>query len=255
MINLQLAEKPVANPEAIDFVDVFSTIQGEGPFAGEPAIFVRLAGCNLACPACDTDYTSKRRSLPPAELVTLICEYREQTCIGANLIVITGGEPFRQSCGKLTRFLIDEGFRIQFETNGTIYDPSMADYWQYVTVICSPKTPSINEKLAPHISHYKYVLQSGRIDERDGLPTETMSAYDPERGHLCGHRPARPHKGHRGKIYVQPLDEGCSYGLSPTLTRDEISRRNAVNTTACVIVAQRFGYTVSVQLHKIIGLP
>lgn len=245
MINLQLAEKITDDAKSLDFVDIFSTIQGEGPFAGEPAIFVRLAGCNLACPACDTNYTLNRRQQTPGEIVALILRYREETCPGANLIVITGGEPFRQRCGILTRFLLDEGFRIQFETNGTLYDPSMVDYWDYVTVICSPKTPSLNEKLTRHISHYKYVLQSGKIDPKDGLPTETMSAFDPiSRQEVLGHKPCRPHRGFKGKIYIQPLDEGIDQEVE-----------NSKNTTACIVSAQRHGYTISIQMHKVIGLP
>src|SRR3954467_9071958 len=37
---------------------IFYTLQGEGPYSGCPAVFMRLAGCNLQCPGCDTDYTS-----------------------------------------------------------------------------------------------------------------------------------------------------------------------------------------------------
>ena len=48
---------------SLEVVDLWQTIQGEGPFAGMRAIFIRLAGCNLQCPFCDTDYTSKRETL------------------------------------------------------------------------------------------------------------------------------------------------------------------------------------------------
>jgi len=44
----------------LDFHSMFFTIQGEGPFAGHRSIFVRLAGCNLQCPGCDTEYTQGR---------------------------------------------------------------------------------------------------------------------------------------------------------------------------------------------------
>ena len=48
---------------------IFYTIQGEGPFCGTPAVFIRLAGCNLQCPSCDTNYTSKRRTMTAEEIV------------------------------------------------------------------------------------------------------------------------------------------------------------------------------------------
>jgi len=47
----------------LEVQDIFSTIQGEGPFAGKPAVFLRLAGCNLRCFFCDTDFESRRTTL------------------------------------------------------------------------------------------------------------------------------------------------------------------------------------------------
>ena len=57
-INSQAIEKSAHyTTRSYDVHSIFPTIQGEGPFVGQPAIFIRLAGCNLQCPACDTDYT------------------------------------------------------------------------------------------------------------------------------------------------------------------------------------------------------
>jgi len=76
MLNQQLAEKRVERQDgALEIIDIFPTIQGEGPFAGEPAIFVRLAGCVLQCPLCDTDYTSGRRLISIPSLTEEIDEY------------------------------------------------------------------------------------------------------------------------------------------------------------------------------------
>ena len=60
--NTQPAEKQVKSSGLILAINsIFYTIQGEGPFAGSPAVFVRLAGCNLQCPMCDTEYTSRQQ--------------------------------------------------------------------------------------------------------------------------------------------------------------------------------------------------
>lgn len=236
-LNTQPTEKQVIRDNgALDVVDVWSTLQGEGPFAGVPAVFVRLAGCNLKCPACDTDYTTNREIYTPSELIEIVHSFGPATrpkFRGLGLAVITGGEPFRQSCGPFVRALLIAGFRVQFETNGTLYDPSMEDWWNSVTVVCSPKSGTVNPKLVKHISVMKYVLRDGEVDELDGLPTSAL---------MNGVRPFRhPHLQFGRDIYLQPCDE-----------QDEVANKR--NTEATIRSCQEFGYTFCLQVHKVLGL-
>lgn len=227
MVNLQLAEKQVhADEDGLSVQEIFPTIQGEGPYAGTPSIFLRLAGCNLQCPLCDTDYTSRRHPLLLHEVEREVSRYPYK-----KLVVITGGEPFRQPCGPLVNLLIRRGYRVQFETNGTLYDESMEGAFQLVTIVCSPKA-GVNPRLTPHIDCYKYILSADKVDE-DGLPTESLN---------FGVRPARPHDGFGGTIYVQPCD-------------DQDAEKNRANTQAAIDSCMRHGYTLCLQLHKIVGLP
>lgn len=100
--------------------EIFESIQGEGPFIGKKAIFLRLAFCNLECIFCDTDYTWKgvvkyvRMSLKDIE--EKIFKYN------INHLVITGGEPllWERSFFPLVENLLVKGFLIEVETNGTI---------------------------------------------------------------------------------------------------------------------------------------
>ena len=87
VINRQPAEGPVKFSGTYDVQEVFPTIQGEGPDAGVPAVFVRLAGCTLTCPACDSDYTSKRTSKTVVDLLKEVVDARAQS--KADLLVIT----------------------------------------------------------------------------------------------------------------------------------------------------------------------
>ena len=98
-INIQPIEK-LARSDGLrlDVHSIFATIQGEGPFTGHPCVFVRLAGCNLQCPGCDTDYTEDRRMMQIyeiAESVASVLKASGSTRAKVPLVVITGGEPFR----------------------------------------------------------------------------------------------------------------------------------------------------------------
>lgn len=103
--------------------EIFESIQGEGATAGEPAVFLRLATCNLCCSWCDTKYTwdfnnyryedeVKSRRVP--DVAAELARAR------ARRLVITGGEPLLQQPG-LTDLLSElAGFTLEIETNGTL---------------------------------------------------------------------------------------------------------------------------------------
>ena len=224
----------------LDVHHVFDTIQGEGPFAGTPAVFIRLAGCNLQCPWCDTDYTSRRTMLAPTEVADLVGNLRPVWVGGGAgvLVVITGGEPFRQFLGPLVKILTGIGYRVQIETNGVLYDPAFP--YELATVVCSPKTPKIHPQLEPHLAALKYVLSAGQVAE-DGLPAQTMGTE----WHV--HRPGPNFKG---EIYVQPLDEA---GADATIHEFMTSSPNRQNLSAAVASARQFGYRLCIQTHKLTG--
>lgn len=257
MKNLQTIEKRSTTTGLyLDVVDLWRTIQGEGPFAGRPAIFLRLAGCNLQCPLCDTDYTSHRETVHIDRLVELIgkasCGIIDRYHKGVeqfvgdgdtdvNLVVVTGGEPFRQSCGPLTRKLLNDGYSVQFETNGTLFDDSIFNdsyLRDSVTVVCSPKA-AVNGVLQRFVTAYKYVLRDGAVDPSDGLPTVALDSKG---------RPARPPKDFKGTVYIQPCDEGpeTREGDGPTFDK---------NLRAAILSCMQYGYTLCVQVHKLIGMP
>ena len=75
----------------LGLVEIFYTLQGEGTHAGTPAVFVRLAGCNLSCDFCDTDYAL--RSLTSVEAVVERVREAGGDC---PMVVVTGGEPLAQ---------------------------------------------------------------------------------------------------------------------------------------------------------------
>lgn len=207
---------------------IFHTIQGEGPHVGTPAVFIRLAGCNLRCPGCDTEYTKIMgdRAYTP---IRLVGEVQERIAPGG-LVVLTGGEPFRQNIAPLAHLLVETGFRVQVETNGTLDGKSFP--FLDCTIVCSPKTGSLNKELLPNIDAFKYVLHADHMDPKDGLPTEVLGSRV---------RVARPPAGFTGRVYVQPMD-----------TQDP--KENLRHRDAAVQSCLRHGYTLCLQIHKLLGL-
>lgn len=102
--------------------EIFYSLQGEGASQGAPSLFLRLAGCNLACSWCDTTHAWKRGEaieMPPQEIAVAL----DAAAPGCRRLVITGGEPLLQS-DELEELAALLGERhIEIETNGTL-DPS-----------------------------------------------------------------------------------------------------------------------------------
>lgn len=93
---------------------VFVTCQGEGALMGVPTVFVRLAGCSVGCPGCDTLYRVAER-VGQADLVNDCLVAKTAACQWA---WVTGGEPTDQDVLPLVHALQDAGFRVALATAG-----------------------------------------------------------------------------------------------------------------------------------------
>lgn len=109
--------------------EIFYSLQGEGRWMGRPAVFVRMSGCNLKCPFCDTDFRGYREMSADDILSTCLEEGGE-----CRFIVLTGGEPSLQVDEQLIATLHQAGYYLSMETNGTHAVPEGIDW-----VTCSPK--------------------------------------------------------------------------------------------------------------------
>ena len=100
--------------------EVFYSIQGEGPHVGKPAIFIRLAGCNLSCEWCDSKFASRgtqQFDVSHDDILNVVAKYGN-----CKHIVWTGGEPLIQAAdiAKTVREFKKAGYFQELETNGTI---------------------------------------------------------------------------------------------------------------------------------------
>lgn len=142
--------------------EIFTSFQGEGPYIGIPATFLRLYGCNLNCKWCDTDI-STYEMLSVDDVAEILMTQMEFNNI--NLLVITGGEPTLQmeEIKRLIREL-PEDIKIQLETNGSIFE-----YVPEMEYVISPKEDK--EKVFENYYEYentffKFVITSQEdIDE------------------------------------------------------------------------------------------
>ena len=110
--------------------EIFYSIQGEGRHTGMPAVFVRLAGCSMNCPFCDTKYAARDgKTMSAPELLAALSAWPAQA------VIITGGEPTEQDLPALIAVLKDAGYQVHLETNGAKdTDVSQADF-----ICVSPK--------------------------------------------------------------------------------------------------------------------
>lgn len=139
--------------------EIFHSIQGEGRHTGTPAVFIRLAGCNLRCDFCDTEH-QPHQDLTEEEIMRQIADFP------ADHVVIAGGEPMLQLTLSFINHLHGAGKFVQIETNGTI---PIKGYCPIDWITCSPKFD-----LCPHAE-----LRLQRIDELKVVYQERdMSAYD-----------------------------------------------------------------------------
>ena len=136
--------------------EVFYSIQGESSYAGRPCVFVRLTGCNLRCSYCDTRYAYEEGDdLEIEEIIDMVASHR------CGLVEITGGEPLTQKDTPfLIRRLLDLGFEVLLETNGSM-DISVID--NRCTKILDIKCPSSREAKKNYLENLKQLQPKDEI--------------------------------------------------------------------------------------------
>jgi organic radical activating enzyme len=200
--------------------EIFKSIQGEGPYAGLPCIFIRFSGCNLSCDFCDTNHGDGTEHTGDWIVNTVL----QKAGSGIMNVVLTGGEPLFQADPHHGHFiyLLDSlklnKFEIHLETNGTFDTNISASRFQ--SIVVSPKP---NKKITlwarENANAFKYIVNTST-----GLNHEKMKSIpDAE------------------FIFLQPMDENDP-------------EKNKANLEHCIELCLQHGYRLSIQQHKILGL-
>jgi 7-carboxy-7-deazaguanine synthase len=228
----------VGNPNVLRHGDVviavneiFDTIQGEGVFAGVPSVFIRLQGCPVGCPWCDTKHTwptserkrvsiddmmAKAEDAPTWAAMEVIDVVENVRQFGHSHFVITGGEPAAQDIYELTVALGEFG-RVQLETSGTYPLRVSVDTW--VTVSPKIDMPGGLDVLADAIHRANEIK----------MPVETQADID-KLGRLL--------EGYDGVAQVE---------LQPVST-------DADATALCVNECMARDWRLSLQTHKFLDV-
>lgn len=201
--------------------EIFYSLQGEGHHTGYPSVFIRFSGCNLRCPFCDTRH-EEGIMMSDDDIIRAVNLYK------ADWIVLTGGEP---------TLWIDEDFvhalkratgkKVAIETNGTRPVPPSVDW---ITV--SPKTGISG--IMPADGH----TDTGCIQARNADEVKVVDTGQPLDCYfdLPCITPAT-------LMYLQPC-----YVPDP-----EAYTANRLRTVRHVLADPR--WTLSVQLHRFLGIP
>ena len=208
---------PLGAKGALRVTEIFYSLQGEGTNTGVPAVFVRLAGCNLKCWFCDTDF-SRYTEMTEEDILNKVCDFPSEA------VIITGGEPTLQLNARLIQLLHEAGKTVLLETNGTLPLP---DDYPVDWIVCSPKAIQHADR--------EWELHPLRIQHIDELKV----VYEDN--------PLQPMH-----LYEQiPAEEYC---LQPCDTGDAV-RNSEVLQAAIRYVKDHPRWRLSLQTHKLLNIP
>ena len=199
--------------------EVFSSLQGEGRNQGRPTVFLRLAGCNLACAWCDTAYAREGGTEMAADAVLAAVRETAGPC---RRLCVTGGEPLVQQDAlvPVVAALASEGYAVEIETNGTIdFTPVQA----HAAITMDVKCPSSGEA--------SDLALLARLGPEDAVKFVVADLAD--LAYMENVLDAYPT---RAEVFVSPV-HGADAG--PIVAR---------------IVEQNLPVRFSLQLHKLIGV-
>lgn len=248
---LLIASRPDGTPS------IFYTIQGEGPFAGEPAIFVRLAGCNrgvklaMGCEFCDTAFQFARGLTMGFAQITAVMEdsLKRTRNLSSSfvLVVITGGEPMLQrNLVGFIEHLAMVGFpQVQIESNGDYLLSEFHFSSPATTLVVSPKAtskgyPELKPEVLKRADALKFIISADETSTYSYVPAYVGPFM--QRGRL---------------VYVQPM---TVYKADAPPGAFSIWNSEAIDYPATVAnyrkvygMATAWGFRVSTQLHLFYG--
>ncbi len=210
--------------------EIFQSINGEGTRAGQPAVFVRLVGCNLNCSYCDTKWANGPDA--PCEEMTAREIHEKVSAYGIRCVTLTGGEPLlhKHVDELLSELCGDDKLSVEIETNGSA-DVSIADKMKNRPLLTMDyKLPSSGMEKAMRLENYALLRSEDTVKFVCGSRSDLEKAAEIiERYKLIG----------RCHVYLSPVFGG----IDP---KDMVS---------FMLERKLNGVNLQLQLHKFIWDP
>lgn len=218
-------------------IEIFKSIQGESSFAGRPCIFVRLAGCNLRCSWCDSEYTfTGGYKLSEDEVVAEVAKLAP-----VKLVEITGGEPLLQEreVVPLMERLLGAGYELMVETSG---ERPVENVPKQVHKIIDVKCPGSGEAGRFRMTNL------ASLTERDEVKFVITNREDYEYARAFIRDNAL--EGRVGGVLLSPA-------FSKTPSRERTSENCVLNPRELVewMLADGLNARLSLQIHKYVWEP
>lgn len=228
-------------------VEEFYTLQGEGAHTGRAAYFVRLAGCDVGCPWCDSRDSwaagsrgARDGGFPVAGVDGIVAR---AAAFPARTVVVTGGEPTMHDLGGLCDGLRSKGIAVHLETSGT---HPLTGAFDWVCLSPKRRKPPLDEVWAV----------------ADELKVVIETVEDLAWAEDCAAKVAGARAGGRTGIHSGVRDEAIAGGGSETIAvetqlflQPEWSRRAEMVPVLVEYVKQNPRWRISLQTHKYIEIP
>jgi 7-carboxy-7-deazaguanine synthase len=161
------AETGIPVDERLRLIEVYTSVQGESRFVGLPCVFVRLAGCNLRCAWCDSEFTFKGGEHRGIDDVVA-----EVLAEGVPLVEVTGGEPLvHRQAPRLMQRLLDAGLQVLLETSGSRDVSVVPDGVHIIMDLKAPDSGEVDANLWSNLEH---------LDREDEIKIVVASRRDYE---------------------------------------------------------------------------
>lgn len=211
-------------------VEKFVSINGESAKAGQIAVFIRFAGCNLNCNYCDTKWANEKDVSYEKLTEFEIYDYIKGT--GVTNVTLTGGEPLlREDIDKLLRILSsDKNLYVEIETNGSVDIGSFRDISENISFTLDYKLPGSGMDHMMNHDNYK------DLSSKDTVKFVVSDIADLNMT--------------RNIIEKYSLTEKCNVYISPVFGRIE-----PVTIVDFMINSKMNKVNMQLQMHKIIWDP
>ena len=215
--------------------EIFSSIQGEGPYIGEEQAFVRFSGCNLSCKFCDEARKKDFKEFTIEEVIARVIKEDKK------VVSLTGGEPLLQAdfLSELLPFLKKQGVRIYLETNGILKD-ELSGIIRHIDVISMDIKLSSSTGIRPYWDEHALFLKEAHIKEvfvKSVVTPETLLS-DVE----------------MAASIVRSVDENIPFIIQPVSYNGSVENVDLLNSFFESSRHRLTNVRIMPQVHKILGV-